>query len=103
MSCMCGDPYCPSCGPAQGHDPTEELIIDFVAAKLKGDDDISTVDDYVELAAKIVSAVEAQAPQAVADELEAQAKAWQREAKRQRYFTGYGGVGQVPKSTEKRS
>lgn len=19
MSCMCGDPYCPSCGPAQGN------------------------------------------------------------------------------------
>ena len=33
MPCMCGDPYCPSCGPAQGFDPSYEKFLDEVFEK----------------------------------------------------------------------
>ena len=28
MSCMCGDTSCPSCGPAQGHDPIMDALFE---------------------------------------------------------------------------
>ena len=34
MSCLCGDTACPSCGPAQGHDPVFECIVEEVVASL---------------------------------------------------------------------
>jgi hypothetical protein len=30
---MCGDYMCPSCGPAQGYNPTYELIFEWLANK----------------------------------------------------------------------
>lgn len=35
MSCMCGDTMCPSCGPAQGHDPTHERLVETLAEEMK--------------------------------------------------------------------
>lgn len=32
--CMCGDPYCPSCGPAQGYDPDSLALENEVDAAL---------------------------------------------------------------------
>lgn len=31
MTCMCGDLYCPSCGPAQGCNPDEESFLDAMS------------------------------------------------------------------------
>lgn len=30
MACMCGDTMCPSCGPAQGYDPDQELVAEWM-------------------------------------------------------------------------
>jgi hypothetical protein len=30
--CMCGDPYCGSCGPAQGYDPQYEEFLEAIGA-----------------------------------------------------------------------
>ena len=30
MSCLCGDTACPSCGPAQGHDPAFEAVCEWI-------------------------------------------------------------------------
>ena len=30
--CMCGDTQCPSCGPAQGYNLDEELVIEWLEA-----------------------------------------------------------------------
>lgn len=34
MACMCGDPYCSSCGPAQGFDPSYEVAYDDTYDKI---------------------------------------------------------------------
>lgn len=35
MTCMCGDPYCPSCGPAQGVHPDGERILNAMLTLAK--------------------------------------------------------------------
>ena len=30
MTCMCGDVYCPSCGPAQGFNPELEVVCEWL-------------------------------------------------------------------------
>ena len=36
--CLCGDTACPSCGPAQGHDPIYEMVIEFLGELFFPDD-----------------------------------------------------------------
>ena len=36
MPCMCGDTNCPSCGPAQGHNPMFERVCDWMYDVLAG-------------------------------------------------------------------
>lgn len=43
MSCLCGDLGCPSCGSAQGSDPTSEAAFDYVYARLTEWLDTTTV------------------------------------------------------------
>lgn len=33
--CMCGDIYCPSCGPAQGVSPQEEAIVEWITEYIR--------------------------------------------------------------------
>ena len=33
--CMCGDPYCPSCGPAQGYNLAQEELAEAVQDALE--------------------------------------------------------------------
>lgn len=35
MPCMCGDTSCSSCGPAQGFNPAEDIVFDYLCDILK--------------------------------------------------------------------
>ena len=37
MTCMCGDPYCPSCGPAQGVNIDREQVEEWLACAVFAD------------------------------------------------------------------
>ena len=49
MTCKCGDTNCPSCGPAQGYDPAEELVLEWMAelARIDGDEEQAGCDKLV--------------------------------------------------------
>lgn len=49
MPCMCGDTNCPSCGPAQGHDPDMKRLYEVMTdlAKPDGDEEQEGCDKLV--------------------------------------------------------
>lgn len=49
MPCMCGDPYCGSCGPAQGYNPELEAFYETLFAKFPWVEDLPPSADFEEL------------------------------------------------------
>ncbi|MFA5053339.1 MAG: hypothetical protein WC565_04735 [Parcubacteria group bacterium] len=45
MPCMCGDSCCPSCGPAQGFNPAEEIVVDYLCDHILKDSGIEGLDE----------------------------------------------------------
>jgi len=45
MPCMCGDSCCPSCGPAQGFNPSEEIVVDYLCDHVLKDSGIDGLDE----------------------------------------------------------
>jgi len=79
---MCGDTSCGSCGPAQGHDPSFELVVDYlfehVLAEFDGDFDVEEVANVV--ATKLGQHKE------IADALYLVAKDWERKKRTEAAF-----------------
>ena len=72
--CMCGDPYCPSCGPAQGYNPDEELVTEWLAEVIKWPDII----DSGEATYVVVKAIGEYGSQDLVDAMTADARNWAR-------------------------
>lgn len=81
MPCMCGDLYCPSCGPAQGANPEFESVCEWIAGKLLVDMPACLNADWLceELANRL-----GQCSQETVDAITAEAKSWEREEYRKR-------------------
>ncbi len=79
MPCMCGDTNCPSCGPAQGHNPESELVAEWLASfvddpkewdQLLNDRDVAGIFD------KLLGYIEETAETEFLQALVKQAKRW---------------------------
>jgi len=74
MPCMCGDTACPSCGPAQGHDPDFDLVVEWLFEVVLNDPPQGFDSEWwaEELANRLGT------DQGVADSILAAAKEWDR-------------------------
>lgn len=72
--CMCGDTACPSCGPAQGHDPDFDLVCEWLEEVILAD--MSAGHDVSWWAEELANRIGRSAPQDVVDAVVAAAKLW---------------------------
>ena len=70
MSCMCGDTSCPSCGPAQGFNPEQVAVVEWLAGIVE----LPEVLEPFVVVDLIVDAIGEHAPEYVIDALVRAAK-----------------------------
>lgn len=76
--CMCGDTNCPSCGPAQGHDPAFEVVTEWLLEKVLAD--MPPIIDASWLAEELANRLgHRDQPQELADVIYETAKQWARD------------------------
>lgn len=78
MACMCGDTACPSCGPAQGCNPAEELVAEWMAEVVLKD--VPAIQGTDDLAWEVTRSLGRQS-QWVAEALESAARQWAQSRK----------------------
>ena len=77
MPCMCGDTMCPSCGPAQGHDPAFMTVCEWMEEVVLCD--FPEVIDRAWLAEELANRLgHRDQPQTLADAVYETARQWER-------------------------